>query len=340
MHTDREASDEDGRPALPPDPAPAEPIGTPGNPASHSPASHSPSPHSPDSHVGSPASIVGSPASHVGSPASPGHGASHEYGYGEAEELPAPGGPEPAPPAGLSESGDPCETERRSVTGVQGVTAPRAMLRPVPEGFPTPPPRPARPNRRPAKAQDPFEAKGPRRGLLVGAVVLVAVLVLAVAVGGGILAFRALNSDGPEAAPAGTSAAGEDPGAGGSTTIDEVQLTAVSTEAGVRSVGTGGTSVEPDGEFVIVTVEVANQGDRPVSITADSITLESSDGSTHPLDLDASREHTADSEAPGLVPGGTTTAVHLVFDVPIGTEASALRLDLGDDLSGTLPLAG
>ena len=115
MHTDREASEQDGRPALPTDPAPAEPAGTPELPAPQGPVD-----------------------------------ASHEYGYGNDEELPSPGGVEPAEPAQQTEGPDDLsETERRSVTGVQGVTAPRAMLRPVPEGFPTPPPRPAVPVSRP-----------------------------------------------------------------------------------------------------------------------------------------------------------------------------------------------
>ena len=64
MHTDREASEQDGRPALPTDPAPAEPAGTPELPAPQGPVD-----------------------------------ASHEYGYGNDEELPSPGGVDPAEPA-------------------------------------------------------------------------------------------------------------------------------------------------------------------------------------------------------------------------------------------------
>ncbi|GLI30772.1 MULTISPECIES: DUF4352 domain-containing protein [Brachybacterium] len=309
MHTDREASEQDGRPALPTDPAPAEPAGTPELPAPQGPVD-----------------------------------ASHEYGYGNDEELPAPGGVEPAEPTQQTEGPDDLsETERRSVTGVQGVTAPRAMLRPVPEGFPTPPPRPAVPNRRPAKVQDPDEAKGSRRGLLIGAIVLVAALVLAVAVGGGILAFRALGSDDPgdsdPAAPAGT-AAPQDGASGGSATIGEIEMTTVSTEAGVRSVGSRSNPVEPEGEFVIATVEIDNQGDRAAPLTPESISLESADGATHPLDLDASRVHIADSKRPTQIPGGGSGTVHLVFDVPIGTEPSAILVDFGEDMAGSLPLAG
>lgn len=216
------------------------------------------------------------------------------------------------------------------------------MLRPVPEGFPTPPPLPAVPNRRPAKVQDPDEAKGSRRGLLIGAIVLVAVLVLAIAVGGGILAFRALGSDDPgdsdPSAPVGT-AAPQDGASGGSATIGEVEMTTVSTEAGVRSVGSRSDPVAPEGEFVIATVEIDNRGDRAVPLTPESISLESADGATHPLDLDASRVHIADSKRPTQIPGGGSGTVHMVFDVPIGTEPSAILVDLGGGTSGSLPLA-
>lgn len=309
MHTDREASDQDGRPALPSTPASAEPVGTPELPSSQEPTSHGPA---------------------------------HEYGYGNDEELPAPGAVEPAEPAQPTEGPDDlAETERRSVTGVQGVTAPRAMLREVPEGFPTPPPRPARPNRRPAKAEDPAESRGPRRGLLIGAIVMVAVLVFAVVVGGGLLAFRALSSGGSDpATPAATSGAPQDGAAGGSTTIGDVTMTVVSTEVGVASVGDRGSPAEPAGEFVIVTVEVANAGDAPASLTAEAVSLETADGATHPLDLDASNAHVADTESPGIVSGGSTESVHLVFDAPIGAEPTALGVDLGADRTGSLPLAG
>jgi hypothetical protein len=290
VHTDREASDEDGRPGPT-------------------------TPHEPST--------------------------AHEYGYGEEDGgvpvdpygAPAPGvpGPQGAGPDDLS------PTERRSVTGVQGVTAPRAMLRPVPEGFPTPPPRPARPNRRPAKGPDPAGEKGPRRGLLMAAIAVAAVLVLAIAIGGGILAVRALSSDGPEAT-AGTGEASQDPAPGGTAEIGELRIEAIGTEAGVRSVGTRGNPVEPEGEFVIVTVELSNAGDRPLTLSEDTVALETADGERHVLDRDASRTHTADSEPPGLVRGDDTVRVHLVYDVPIGSEASALQFDFGDYGSGTLPL--
>jgi hypothetical protein len=273
----------------------------------------------------------------------------HHYGYdaavgpGAVDASPAPGAPAADGAAPLPDSADGAEadlspTEARSVTGVQGVTAPRAMLRPVPEGFPTPPPRPARPNRRPAREQDSGSGSGPRRGVLIAAIVVVAVLALAVAVGGGVLALRALSSDsGPAADPA--PAQGSDPAdaAGGTVEIEGVTITEVSTEQGVPSVGTSDTAVTPEGEFVIVTIEVANESGGPVSI-GDGIELETADGETVAPSRDAARVHIADSEPFGQATEGSATRFHLIYDVPIGAEPTALQVDLGYIGSGTLPL--
>lgn len=79
----------------------------------------------------------------------------------------------------------------------RGATTARAVLRPVPEGFPTPPPGPGRPTRRPAVQQpgdavpDPDDPQ--RKRLIIVSLVVVAVLVLVVAIGGSILAYRALS---------------------------------------------------------------------------------------------------------------------------------------------------
>ena len=293
-----------------------------------------------------------------GGPGTPGPpadatGSSHAYEYGEspleaagdgglraadsgstAERPAVPGAPEdeadPAP-------GAPPSSETGPTTAMRGGTAPRAVLRPVPEGFPTPPPRPARPNRRPAPTPGTAPGPGPRRGLLIAAIALAAVLVLIVAVGGGILAVRALTSDDPQggAAPSGSASAGT-----GEVQLGEVTVTEVSTEVGVRSVGEGSTAVEPEGEFVIVTIEVANGSEAGVSIR-ENVTLETADGQSIAADADAGRVHVADTEHFGLLGAGDTESFHMVYDVPIGSTPAALQLDLvtiGE--SGELPLAG
>lgn len=284
-------------------------------------------------------------------------GSSHAYEYGESPlEAAGDGGlraadsgptaERPAVPGAPADEADPAPggppaSESGPTTAMRGGTAPRAVLRPVPEGFPTPPPRPARPNRRPAPTPETSAGPGPRRGLLIAAIALAAVLVLVVAVGGGILAVRALTSEDPQggAATPGSEAPAAPAGAG-EVQLGEVTVTEVSTEVGVRSVGEGSTAVEPEGEFVIVTIEVANGSEAGVSIR-ENVTLETADGESIAADADAGRVHVADTEHFGLLGAGDTESFHMVYDVPIGSTPAALRLDLvtiGE--TGELPLAG
>lgn len=273
--------------------------------------------------------------------------AAHEYGYGDddavlagpytaSEPVDAPGGP---PHHDAATPGDPAATEARSVTGVQGVRAPRAMLRPVPEGFPPPPPQPEAPNRRPPRSPAPEGGTRPRRGLLAAAVLVLAALLLAAVIVGGVLAVRALGTGGAEdASPAGASDTPQDPAAGGTARIGELTVSARSTELGVRSVGPRNDPQEPEGEFVIVTVEIANEGTRPERLSEDTVSLVSADGESHQLDRAASRAHIARTDPPGLLPGESTERMHLVYDVPLGTEVESLRFDLPGAGEGDLPL--
>lgn len=253
-------------------------------------------------------------------------GTAHSYDYGEA------------PPADAAAPSDPAPTGTHPATGVPTSTTPRAVLRPVPEGFPTPPPRPARPNRRPAKQPDPAPPAR-SRGPLIAGIAVVAVLLLVVAIGGGILAVRSLSADDGEAPAASDApAASEAPAGTGSATVGDVQVEATGTEMGVRSVGDSGSTVDPEGEFVIVSFTIANEGDQPV-IVNDGLELETADGERHPVDGAASQRHLASSRYNGIVGTGESADFHAVFDVPIGAEPTAFRLSLpGGD--GVVDLAG
>lgn len=305
----------------------------------------------------SPAADPSPPAARPGrdQPAS-GTDPAHSYGYGDAPlEAVGTGGPRAGdsgaadaeaasaePTTGLhSAAGTAPATDVRSATGLRGGTAPRAVLRPVPEGFPTPPPRPARPNRRPALKPDPSAAPRRPRGLLLVGLSVAAVLLLVVVVGGGILAIRALTPDAPVAADpvAQESEAPAAPGSPGQVRIGEVELTEVSTEVGVRSVGGQGSGLEPEGEYVIVTFEVRNPTDAGATI-GQNLALETADGA-HPVDPESTRAHLADSSAYGTVQPGETGRFHAVFDVPIGSDPTGLQVAISTvGESGTLPLSG
>lgn len=271
-------------------------------------------------------------------PASAATGADHDYGYGtpdggtgRAVSTPDPSaGPSPADIA--PESADVPDAPQPP----SGLTAPRAVLRPVPEGFPTPPPRPARPNRRPAPPA--AEPPARRRGPLVIALTAAGALALAVVIGGGVLTFRALDGAAEPGAPAATGSQDGTASGPGAVEIGAVTVTEVSTEVGVRSVGSGGLAVEPEGEFVIVTFTVENRSADTLQIPQ-GMALVTADG-THGADSDATNAYSAESVPRDLLASGESGSFHAVFDVPIGAEVTGLEIDLESlGESGTLPLA-
>lgn len=289
---------------------------------------------------------------------------------GAQDPSPSPRRDEEAAPADGPDT-DACDarspvagTGEDPATAMRTGTAPRAVLRPVPEGFPTPPPRPARPTRRPGPPPPPELPR--RRGPLIAALATVAVLVLAVGVGGGILVVRALSPDAPAPAvsgPADPSAAGPTPdgaaatddaategsptgetgpGGAGQVVMGPVSVHELSTELGIRTVGAPPTEIEPEGEFVIVTLEVAN-GSGPALILSEWAALETADGQVFTAHKEATTAHLAESRAYGVVPAETTATAHVVFDVPFGAEPVAAHLDLSSGAAagtGTLPLGG
>ena len=288
-----------------------------------------------------------------------------------ATDHEGPGPHEPAGPEGPDRPDSPVEdsppaedTGLHPSTGGPTGTAPRAVLRPVPEGFPTPPPRPARPNRRPAlPAPEPPPA--PRRSGTVIAVAVGAALVLLLGIAGAVLAMRALTGGPPGgAAPAVTSApqapeastetgATEDESAvepdqnpsgalSSGTVLGDVTVSVVSTEVGVASVGDDTAVVEPRGQFVTVVLELTNDSDQALSLgDRGQVQLQTSDGALYYPDPDASAALDAPTAPDGEVPAGGTGRVHAVFDIPADAEPQTLHIDLTEyGGAGPVPWAG
>lgn len=327
METDRDASGEGERP-----------IGSDPSPSAGSP-------HSPSATSGSPGQPGGQPAS---SPA-PEQGAGtpeQDYSYGQTPlEAAGTGGLREADSGTGERPLDPAD----STTGIDPATgmrtAPRAMLRPVPEGFPTPPPRPALPNRRPAPkpGAEPAPAAGGRRGLVIAGVTVAALLLLAVAVGGAVLAVRALSPADPEPprAPV-TEEEGPSTGAAGSgeVLIGGATVTEVSTQTGVRGVGDRGSALEPEGEYIVVTFEITNPTEAGIIVSGDA-PLETEDGQAHAPDSAASSAYVGESEDYGIVRPGETVVFHTVYDVPIGSTPTGVSFEFSElDETGTLPVGG
>lgn len=250
------------------------------------------------------------PASPDGAPAGPsvGHEESRQYGYGR--------GPSD-PPSADQEDQDPAPTPPP--------TAPRAVLRPVPEGFGPPPAAPERPNRAPALPEAQDSPPRSRKRLAILLVALIAAIVLVLGVGGTLLALRALTEgDEQQAAPAASSEPTSD--GPGELQLGQVHVSEVSTEPGVTVLGDG-AQTRPEGEFVIVTLEVTNDSDLAL-ILSDAMSLETDDGVLRGADAEATRAHQGDSSPYGVVDAGESTRVHAVFDVPVGTSPVSLHLDL------------
>lgn len=288
-----------------------------------------------------PSSSAASPAPSSPQP-SPDDGSPRDYSYGQSPlEAAGTDGPRAAD-SGLEET----SPEPGPSTGIHPVTgmrtAPRAVLRPVPEGFPTPPPRPARPNRRPAPKPETAPAATGRRGLLISGIAVAVILLLVVAVGGAVLAVRALTPADPAAseAPATDADPSEASEDAGQVQIGEVSISEVSTEVGVRGVGDQGTSLEPTGEYIVVVFEIDNPSDVSVEIGS-NVTLETADGQPYASDPLAGKAYVGESKDFGTLPAGETGVFHQVYDVPIGSEPAAVHFTFSMlDESGTLPLGG
>ena len=251
----------------------------------------------------------------------------HDYSYGDSEPAPA-------------SVADPASAQPIEHTAMRGGTAPRALLRDVPAGFPTPPPRPARPNRAPARPHEPRTGglHGARGRILLGAGVFAAVFLLLLAIGGGLLAYRVLSPASPPPAASGKPTAA----ANGSVDIGKVSVRAVGTELGVTAVGPRSKRLTPDGEFDIITVEVTNRTEQPL-LVFQSFKLTLEDGTVIDPDRPASEAHVADSSYRALVKPDQSAVVHVVFDAPAGSSLSALEIDFPnnpDAGSGSLPLHG
>lgn len=298
-------------------------------------------------HDPTPAEGVGGADEAAGSPAVDGSRATtapgaapHSYDYGSADApdgSDAPGASD-APAVGSPTVGSPADAE------TPAPTSPRAVLRPVPEGFPAPAVAPLRSHRAPALpvADEPASRSG--RGLRIAAIAVAAVLLLAVLTGGGILAVRALTGGGEDAATASSDPAAS-AAATGTVALGPATFREVSTEVGVRSVGDTADRLEPEGEFVIVTVEITNDGEAPLLVSSGGGTMElvSAAGDRYPVSEEANLALVADSEAFGTVGTGETAVYHGVFDVPAGTEPTGLDLAFSSAPEvgrGTLPLGG
>lgn len=256
------------------------------------------------------------------------------YDYGTPDGAPADPASSPDPAASPAEAPLPPGTEPTT-------TRPReAVMRPVPDSFPTPPPRPAGWNRRrldPAEAAAGASSSLRTRPLLL-AIGAIAALLLAVVLGGGYLVLRALPE--PSASAPAADPGTEEASAPGPLALGDLEVELVSFEPGIPSVGDAGDRRDADGEYAVLTLSVTNGSAQAVNL-GESVTLVDDAGTVHAPDREASVVHLADSAPYGMVEPGGTEVFHAVYDVPVGTvidhaAVDFIRYPAGG--SGELPL--
>ncbi|WP_106507225.1 DUF4352 domain-containing protein [Brachybacterium timonense] len=228
-------------------------------------------------------------------------------------------------------------------TAMRGGTAPRAVLRPLPPGYPQPP-RPTKPNRAPARPDASPPAPRPRiRGSVLLVLVLAGALVVAATIVGGVYGIQALRGPSGGPAPSGSpsSAAPSDPTPSGAAArgveIGKVHVAEVSVETGIDNLA----GHSPTGQFVVVTMEITNSSLGAI-IVNDPFTLVTSDGERISPDAQATKAKTSGKLPPSLMEKGQSAQHVLVFDIPANASAVAMNVDLsqnGSDWTGTVSLS-
>lgn len=113
-------------------------------------------------------------------------------------------------------------------------------------------------------------------------------------------------------------------GVGDTVKADDVELTVTDVKTGVGQVGDTYWNEKPQGEFVIVEVEVKNAGKEEVTVWSNDFTLLGKDGSQYSTSDDAFIED--DALVLESVNPGNTYKGKLVYDVPKGTEVPTLQM--------------
>lgn len=104
----------------------------------------------------------------------------------------------------------------------------------------------------------------------------------------------------------------------------DFEVTVTDVETGVASVGDDLFGAEAQGQFIVVSMEVTNIGDSPVTFFSSDVELTDDEARTYSAD-DASAIYVEDSNSflEEINPGNTVDGI-VLFDVPEGVEPSTL----------------
>ncbi|MGU3435073.1 DUF4352 domain-containing protein [Actinomycetes bacterium M1A6_2h] len=126
-------------------------------------------------------------------------------------------------------------------------------------------------------------------------------------------------------APAASAPAPAEPGIGASVRDGKFEFVVQNIQPGVMSVGGEYTSQTPQGEYILVTLSVANIGDRQQLFDITSQKLLDAAGRQFSADTVATITNDPNISLTQINPGNSVVAT-LVFDVPAGTSPAEIEL--------------
>ncbi|KQU03883.1 hypothetical protein ASG56_10600 [Rhodococcus sp. Leaf7] len=159
----------------------------------------------------------------------------------------------------------------------------------------------------------------------IGAIVVIAVGVNLAS--GGQDSSTSGTTSSSQAATEGSSAPAEEsaPGIGAAARDGKFEFTVQNVERGVASVGDQYTSQTPQGEYVLVTLNVANIGNEQQLFDTSSQKLLDGQGREYSTDTLATVTNDPNLGFSQINPGNSLVAT-LVYDVPAGTAPSEIEL--------------
>lgn len=159
----------------------------------------------------------------------------------------------------------------------------------------------------------------------IGAIVVIAVAVNLAS--GGQDTSTSGTASSSQAATEGSSAPAEEsaPGIGDAVRDGKFEFTVQNVERGVASVGDQYTSQTPQGEYVLVTLNVANIGNEQQLFDTSSQKLLDGQGREYSTDTLATVTNDPNLGFSQINPGNSLVAT-LVYDVPAGTAPSEIEL--------------
>ncbi|MGB3772142.1 MAG: DUF4352 domain-containing protein [Rhodococcus sp. (in: high G+C Gram-positive bacteria)] len=165
-----------------------------------------------------------------------------------------------------------------------------------------------------------------RHKILTGiAALIVVILAVNLASGGGESPTESATPPVAQNGNVATEPTTSNPGIGTAVRDGKFEFTVQNVERGVESVGEQYVTQTPQGEYVLVTMSVANIGDKQQLFDTNSQKLLDAQSREYSIDTVATVTNDPNIGFVEINPGNSVVAT-LVFDVPVGTEPAKIEL--------------